>query len=148
MAQDVTPAGYYCAPEKCEKSHLGVPYPKLELFAQSLLETQRFWDLENQVDGMNMSEEWGIEHLNFTSQELALYSPEKNKRIKDTLPDSVPPQSSFSMGFCPDPKAQWQKIVRNKEKRIGIELQPKGRYETRFLRKGSGDPRLRNRRQV
>lgn len=132
-----------CDPEKCEKSKLGVPYPKLELFAQGLLETQRFHDLENLVDGMNLTEEWGNEHLDFSGAGLEDYVKEKNRRIRESLPDSA----IFGMGLCPDLKAQWQKMVRNKEKRIGTEL-PKEKYETRFRIRGWGDPRLRENRQV
>jgi hypothetical protein len=133
-----------CDPEKCEMSKLGVPYPKLELFAQSLLETNRFHDLENLVDGMNLTEEWGDEHLNFSLDGLKEYAKEKNKRIRETLPESDTKMSTFGMAVCPNPLALWQKLVRNKEKRIGIEL-PKEKYETRFRIRGSGDPRLRDR---
>lgn len=131
-----------CDPQKCESSKLGVPYPKLEVFVQSLLETQRWLDLQNVVDGMNLTEEWGHDHLEFSGAGLEDYFREKNKRILESIPEGIP--DLITMLPHPDLKAQWQKIVRNKEKRIGFKL-PKDKYETRFRIKGSGDPRLRDR---
>jgi hypothetical protein len=40
-----------CETKDDEKSKRGFPYQKLELLAQNLLETQRFRDLENLIEG-------------------------------------------------------------------------------------------------
>ncbi|KAL2821848.1 hypothetical protein BDW59DRAFT_149877 [Aspergillus cavernicola] len=40
----------------------GLPYPKLESYAQSLLDTQRRVDLCNLIDGMNLTKDWVEEH--------------------------------------------------------------------------------------
>lgn len=135
-------ASDFCGnPDKCEKSKLGVPYPKLEVFAQSLLDTQLFHDLENLVDGMNLTEEWGDEHLDFSGTGLEEYIREKKRRFAETAPKEG---MWFGMGPCKDLKVRWQKIVRNKEKRVVPKL-PAELYETRFRIRGSGDPRLRDR---
>jgi hypothetical protein len=42
-----------------------IPYPKLHVFAQALLERQSVGDLQDLVDGMDLSEEWGEEKLKY-----------------------------------------------------------------------------------
>lgn len=103
---------------------------------QGLLETQRWLDLENVVDGMNLTEEWGHDHLDFSRTGLEDYFREKNKRILETLPDGTP--DLITMLPHPDLKGQWQKIIRNNEKRIGFKLRNQ-KYETRFQIKGSAN---------
>jgi hypothetical protein len=46
-----------------EYSDNGIPYPKLPIFAQSLLDINNDRDLEDLIDGMNLSPEWGEEFL-------------------------------------------------------------------------------------
>ncbi|ERF72001.1 hypothetical protein EPUS_09367 [Endocarpon pusillum Z07020] len=53
-----------CTPENIEYSHTGLPYPKLDIFAQSLLDTWTLVDLDHLVDGMNLTLEWGEANLN------------------------------------------------------------------------------------
>lgn len=43
-----------------ERDHSWVPYPTLEVFAQSLLDTNNKVDLTDLVDGMNLTEEWDL----------------------------------------------------------------------------------------
>ncbi|KAK4456833.1 hypothetical protein QBC42DRAFT_214098, partial [Cladorrhinum samala] len=50
-------------PENCERSASGIPYPKLELFAQSLMDLQQYADLDDLVDGMDLDQAWGEAHL-------------------------------------------------------------------------------------
>lgn len=52
-----------CNPDKCERSHSGIPYPKLEHFTQSLLDAQKNYDLEDLVDGMDLDDAWGVANL-------------------------------------------------------------------------------------
>ena len=49
-----------------ERSLNGLPYPQLEVFAPSLLDTLDSVDLEDLVDGMNLTEQWGIENLDLS----------------------------------------------------------------------------------
>ena len=52
-----------CDPGNIEKSKGGLPYPSLVAFAQSLLDAQNGAELEDLMDGMNLSEEWGEQNL-------------------------------------------------------------------------------------
>ena len=97
---------------------------------------------------MNLSEERGLQHLDFSTWTgLGDYVKEKSKRLPRTLPDSISKERIIGIDLCRIPRDRCQKIVRNKERRIGIEL-PKEEYETRFRIRGSGDLRLRERREV
>lgn len=120
-----------CDEARCEKSFMGLPYPKLEYFAQSLLETQRLGDLEDLVDGMNLSEEWGEEHLDLDRTCDVGYARWKNEQIRASTP-KTPYSELMEMTTYPHPlQPIWQEIVRNKKSRIGLEL-PKYFYHTRF----------------
>lgn len=138
-----------CDPEKCERSHMGVPYPKLEHFAQSLLDTQQYADLDDLVDGMNLTEEWGEKYLDLDKQGEAEYIKEKNRKILASVDlEANPAAIMMTLVQRPvDKRAKWVRSVRNKARRINDEL-PKDKYETRFRIKGRGDPRLNKNRQV
>jgi hypothetical protein len=49
-----------------ERSTTGLPYPKLEIFAQSLLDTCNAVALADFIDGMDLSEECGAEHIDLS----------------------------------------------------------------------------------
>jgi len=53
-----------CSPENFERSSTGMPYPKLSVYAQTLLDTYNRVDLDDLVDGMNLSIDWGEKNLN------------------------------------------------------------------------------------
>lgn len=125
-----------------DRSPSGLPYPKLESYAQSLLYTQRRVDLCDLIDAMNLSEEWGEEHLNLDETADVFYAKGKNKKI---LASMLPGEDPF---YYPGIPAQatplreiWQEAVRGKERRISVEL-PKEYFATRFFAHGQGDPRL------
>lgn len=42
---------------------MDLPYPKLPIYAQSLPDTMNFVDLEDLIDGMNLTLDWGMENL-------------------------------------------------------------------------------------
>ncbi|KAK8101375.1 hypothetical protein PG999_011749 [Apiospora kogelbergensis] len=100
-----------CDEAKCEKSPMGLPYPKLEYLAQSLLDTQRLGDLEDLVDGMNLSEEWGEEHLDLNRTCDVAYARWKNEQIRASIPET-PFSEMMEMDAYPKPlRPIWQKIV-------------------------------------
>ncbi len=68
-----------------------IPYPKLHLFAQSLLERQDFNDLQDLVDGMDLTEEWGENNLNLdgSGEEYMRWVAEKSEKIRAALPEDV-----------------------------------------------------------
>jgi len=52
-----------CEKQNFEYSDNGIPYPKLDVFAQSLLDAHNFVDLEDLIDGMNLTAQWGEDYL-------------------------------------------------------------------------------------
>lgn len=120
---------------------MGIPYPKLDILAQSLLDTQRFVDLEDLIDGMNLSEEWGEANLDLDRSCDVAYAERKNERIRASIPETTY-SCLMEMNDGPIPlRDVWQDAVRGKVRRIGIELD-REMYYTRFCPKGRGDPRL------
>jgi hypothetical protein len=71
-----------CEPSKFEWSKNGIPYPKLEVFAQSLLDTYSLVDLTDLVDGMDLTEEWGSAHLDLSGTNDIAWATQKNERIR------------------------------------------------------------------
>lgn len=123
---------------------MGIPYPKLEIFAQSLLDTQRWCDLEDLIDGMDLTLEWGEQHLDLDRPCNVEYAEKKNSKIRATVPKTF---YSVLMEMNEGPiqlRGIWQDIVRGKAKRIGVEM-PGELYNTRFYAKGRVDPRTKNR---
>ncbi|KAI9930326.1 hypothetical protein ASPWEDRAFT_67699 [Aspergillus wentii DTO 134E9] len=56
----LVPASYYhiiCEPQNVEWSMGSLPYPKLDVYTQSLLDTKNGVDLEDIIDAMDLSEE-------------------------------------------------------------------------------------------
>lgn len=64
-----------------DRSPSGLPYLKLESYAQSLLVTQRRVGLCDLIDGMYLSEGWGEEHLNLGKTTDVVYAKHKNEKI-------------------------------------------------------------------
>lgn len=126
-----------CEPDNIEKSKGGLPYPSLATYAQSLLETQNGVDLEDLIDGMNLSEEWGEQHLDldkdidvqWARRQIAIYEEAGIDEMFVYL--ATEPRKT---------RVDWQRLSRNKEARIGIKKSA-ARYATRFRKHGSKDPR-------
>lgn len=133
-----------CEPSKFEWSENGIPYPKLEVFAQSLLDTYSLVDLTDLVDGMDLTEEWGSAHLDLSGTNDIAWATQKNERIRASVPLTdysfllEPSEASWNS------RDTWEDIVRTKRRRIGLEL-PAERYVTRFRHRGGEDPRMRQR---
>lgn len=146
----IMPAFEYCmkwGPSELERSQWNSPFPKLELFAQSLLDTQRSLDLVNLINGMDLSEEWGEEHLDLDKPGELEYAKEKNKRLVAARGE-IPELRVPTLRETPrDLRQDWQKMVRGKRRRINIE-KPLHLYITRFRMVGSEDPRLREGRSI
>ncbi|KAI2466803.1 hypothetical protein F4781DRAFT_434018 [Annulohypoxylon bovei var. microspora] len=136
-----------CKPSNFERSRRDIPFPKLDCFAQSLLDTQRYLDLTNLIDGMDLSEEWGDEHLDLDKPGELDYAKEKNEKIAASLAEYPNSRPSRLRDTPMNLRQKWQVIVRVKQKRIGIEV-PGHLYNTRFRVKGSPDPRLREDRNI
>ncbi|RDL37583.1 uncharacterized protein BP5553_05016 [Venustampulla echinocandica] len=131
-----------CIPENFERGHAGVPYPRLEVFTQSLLDTSDF-NLVDLVDGMDLTEEWGLANLRLEGTPDAAYIAKKNEAIRSSIP-LTDTSCILELGTNPQERIRtWQEVVRSKSARIGLEF-PKEFYATRFRLKGSQDPRIPN----
>ncbi|WEW60956.1 hypothetical protein PRK78_006444 [Emydomyces testavorans] len=133
-----------CVPSNIERSQTGLPYPKLSVFAQSLLETYDEVALTDLVDGMNLTEEWGSENLDLAGTTDGSYALLKNEKIRASVP---PTEDTYLLELPRRPGSKrtiWERIVSTKERRMGIEL-PKEHYATRFYARCFGDPRLQKR---
>jgi hypothetical protein len=136
-----TDCHFECVPSNFERSHTGLPYPRLGKFAQSLLDTNSLVALTDLVDGMDLSEEWGEKHLDLDGTNDTAWARQKNEAIKTSAPSSGV-FSLFELSEAPfNGKETWSKITGGKRKRIGPEL-PSELYATRFRLKNSQDPRL------
>lgn len=130
-----------CNPSDIERSKLGLPYPKLEVYAQSLLDTFSGVALCDLVDGMNLSKEWGDDHLDLTGTNDVEWTKKKNERIRKNVPDDEN-ACLFELSEIEMPRRQfWEETTGGKEHRLGFKY-PKEYYATRFRLHSEGDPRL------
>lgn len=137
-------------PLNIEYSQTGLPYPKLEIFAQRLLDTYDEVALTDLIDGMNLTEEWGLQHLDLNGTNDIAWAQRKNQKIRSSVPLSETscflelPTSSFS------PRKVWETLTRTKDSRIGPECPkcPESTFLTRFYPRNQGDPRLLPREDV
>ncbi|GAW19661.1 hypothetical protein ANO14919_091500 [Xylariales sp. No.14919] len=128
-------------PRNLEYSSSHIPYPRLDFFAQGLLDTQHWMELEQLVDGMDLDMEWAQANIDFDRPGRIEYAEEKNGRIRNSLA-SFPSSSPSTLSTKPlDLRARFQRTVDNKEKRID-RFAPKGKFVTQYRKTGSQDPRL------
>jgi hypothetical protein len=131
-----------CEPSKFQRSLNGLPYPKLDVLAQSFLDTNDRVSLCDLVDGSNVSEEWGVENLELEGLVDLEWAAWKNKLIIEENGGNV------LAGLVPIEKIEkrtlWQLVVRNKGARRGW-TQPEALFATRFRLHGSPDPLLERR---
>lgn len=127
-------------PENCGFSSRGIPYPQMRQFARALLALQNGADIADFVDGMNLDEAWGEEHINFDDlQEKVLeFRKEFNNELRAV--GGLCPLATHDMDF----RKRWNWFVETKESRI--EPMKKGRYKSRWwpIQKDM-DPRLEDR---
>ena len=127
-------------PDNIEWSQGGLPFPKLVHLAQGLLDTREDVDLEDLVDGMKLSKEWGEEHLDLegvVSVEHAVWRANLLAGGKAS-PDEIP--GYVARGLTR--KSDWYDLTNPEKVRLRMEPKyPQATYDTRFRRKGSRDPR-------
>ncbi|KAM5341725.1 hypothetical protein ACJ41O_014756 [Fusarium nematophilum] len=125
------------APENCELSKNGIPYPKMPQFARSLLVLQYGSNIADFIDGMNLDEKWGEENIDFDDLQVKGIEFTKAKNAELEALD-MGPLNKFKINV--DYKRCWNEIVAEKERRI--EPMKKGRYKTRWRRiRNDVDPR-------
>ncbi|KAJ4387217.1 hypothetical protein N0V93_007806 [Gnomoniopsis smithogilvyi] len=126
------------SPDCCELSIKGIPYPKLHLFARSLLVLQNPSNLCDLIDGMDLDKEWGESNLDFDDlQRKGLEFSRKQNVMLEQM-------DAGTLNLNVDYRSKWNIKVDEKEKRI--EPMKKGRYKTRWRRiKNDRDPRMKDR---
>jgi hypothetical protein len=135
---------FACKPSNIEYSRNNLPYPKLHIFAQSLLDTNDLVDLQDLVDGMDLSEEWGEQHLDLEGTNDVEWAERKNEKIRASVPVTDTSCMLEVFGAAFNKRETWKEIVGRKSHRIGVEL-PKEYFATRFRGKNMGDPRSEDR---
>ncbi|KAK3906123.1 hypothetical protein C8A05DRAFT_40999 [Staphylotrichum tortipilum] len=127
--------------EHVERSRNGVPYASLVQFARSLLLQQIMPDLADFIDGMDLTFEWGAEHIGFETlqEESVEFWERRNERVKKNGDDfgRLAPQVLEEV---------WYDRASKEAKSLRIEPMKQGRYFTRWRRfKAPEDPRTRDR---
>ncbi|KDB22725.1 hypothetical protein H109_05391 [Trichophyton interdigitale MR816] len=137
------PASYchfICEPENIEWSQGRLPYPRLHIYAQSLIDTKNRSDLSALVDGMDLSEEWGIEHLDLDGNTDMEWWKNMVKRVGE---DSLLENDSMLALYRPVSRlGLWKEFVLTKASRMSWRQAPED-YATCFRLRNSKDPRTR-----
>lgn len=122
-----------------------MPYPKFNLYVQRAIDTKDGVELQDLIDGMDLSEEWGEENLNldgttdtdWLENYYQAFCADFRERGKDEMLVFINPTPTSGRQI-------WERSVRNKQRRLGWKYSPE-RYATRYRKHGSTDPRTRNR---
>jgi hypothetical protein len=126
---------------------MSLPYPILEVFAQGLLDTNDEVALTALIDGMDLTEKWGLEHLKLNAENDLAWTHRKNEKIRASVPLSPTSCLLELEVYTSNLKETWIDIVRTKGRRIGVEL-AEGYWATCFRGRGSPDPRSMKRYHV
>nr|OQO29738.1 hypothetical protein B0A51_02285 [Rachicladosporium sp. CCFEE 5018] len=136
-----------------ERSPNNIPYPMLEIFAHNLVSIQKWDHLTALVDGMDLSLEWGQEHLR-----LGTLSGEKVEQCRAKIaeyseslvdPEQLDTRSAGGLTIDGiDKSERWTTIASRKQLRARSDHYFKANWKTRFMRNGRGDPRIRPDRPV
>ena len=127
------------------RSQKGLPYPKLDVYIQSLIDTHDMVALCDIVDGTDVTEDWGEKNLDLSGMTDADWIKWKNDAIRAE-------EGSWNI-FClvettvVSRSKTWEETIRGKEKRLGFK-HPKELFATRFRLRGSEDPWLKDRDAV
>ncbi|KAI9710295.1 MAG: hypothetical protein M1820_002789 [Bogoriella megaspora] len=131
---------FECKPSNLERSKSGLPYPKLDVFAQSLLDMDDRVNLTDLVDGMDLSEEWALQNLDLDGTIDVDWAERKNVKIRSSVPLT---ETSCILELSAAPFSRREilmDILKKKSNRIGPEIS-KEYFVTRFRPRGSADPR-------
>ena len=131
-------------PENVEISPMGLPFPTLPAYAQSLLDGGNAVDLEDLIDGMNLTLEWGEENLDLEGTVDAdwiwwKHNLAHDRKLEDVRDEKPPWYSS------PDSRRDvWVKQTSLEAKKARQTWKYEPGRETRFRKAGSKDPRLQS----
>jgi hypothetical protein len=128
-----------CEPSNIERSQTGLPYPKLEVLAQAFLDSYDSMGLSDLVDAMDLSTDWGHEHLDLTGTTDTDWAEWKNSALE---------ASGNPSGVNSKPRKLrelWDYTTKTKQTRAGAFKYPPDLFASRFRMHGQVDPRLSSR---
>lgn len=124
-------------PSNFTRSPRGLPYPKLDVFIQSCLDTYDMLQLCDVIDGTNVSEEWGENNLDLEGTNDVEWAKEKNKRGEEFGGKWA--HTLFAWEGRRNKREMWQSLVRTKEDRLDW-TKPKDVFITQHRVIGAPDP--------
>lgn len=133
---------FACEPSNIVKCQNGLPYPRLGVYIQSLIDTHDKVALCDIVDGTDVTETWGVESLDLDGTTDVDWAKWKNEAIR-AQPDSWNILCLVETTAV-DRRKIWEDTVRGKEKRLTFK-HPKELFATRFRLRGREEPWLKDR---
>jgi hypothetical protein len=128
-----------CSFENIEQGQTGLPFPKLAVCVQSFLNTHNEVDLDDLVDGMNLTEEWGRENLKLDGVTDVEWAKWKNQKLKQ-----INGEHCFKWTERPiNVRGTWERAVSADREKKAQGWKFSQHPETRFWRRGQRDPRRR-----
>lgn len=126
-----------CDPANFTRSPRGLPYPKLDDFIQSCLDTYNMLQLCDVIDGTDVSEEWGEHNLDLEGTNDVEWAKGKNKRGSEFGGKWA--HATFAREGRKSKREMWQPLVRTKEDRLDW-TKPKDVFITQYRVIGAPDP--------
>jgi hypothetical protein len=130
-----------CTPENIEHSPMGLPYPKLAIYAQSLVDTQNVADLDELVDSQDLTLEWGCQNLALDGEADWNWGNWRVQRLDEV--------GSSIVDWRLNPRSRrelWENAIRGKKRRQDAKDKERAKYEKWAASehgKAAGDAMLR-----
>ncbi|KAI0116452.1 hypothetical protein GGR51DRAFT_317951 [Nemania sp. FL0031] len=107
-----------CEPSNITRSLRGLPYPKLDVFIQSCLDTGDKLQLCDVIDGTDLPEQWGEDNLDLDGFNDVEWAKDMNKRGRELTSGKFPNWISFARDGKINKRDMWQSLVRSKKDRL------------------------------
>lgn len=120
-----------CEPSNITRSLRGLPYPKLDVFIQSCLDTRNELQLCDVVDGTNLSEQWGEENLELDGFNDVEWAKDMNRRGREFANGKFAHWAPFAYDGPKSRREMWQSMVRTKKDRLDW-TKPSDIYVTQY----------------
>ncbi|KAI1073207.1 hypothetical protein LB507_010874, partial [Fusarium sp. FIESC RH6] len=128
-----------CEPANITRSLRGLPYPKLNVFIQSCLDTRNQLALCDVVDGTDLPEEWGEENLDLEGINDVEWAEDINKRGCEFENGKFAKWAPFAWDGPRSRRDMWQSMVRTKKDRLDW-TKPSDVFITQYRIIGDSDP--------
>ncbi|KAM5387253.1 hypothetical protein ACJA88_001605 [Fusarium oxysporum] len=106
-----------CEPPNFTRSLRGLPYPRLDVFIQSCLDSGDELQLCDVIDGTDLPEEWGEKNLELDGTNDVEWANEATRRSDEYKGGKYPNWSPFACNRR-SRRAMWQSYVRTKRDRM------------------------------